>query len=69
MNQLLSDADVRIEIGKWMSELFDKDMTPDKVKEFIEKLVTKIASAKLKSQEITLPLFKSLCRSIENESK
>jgi len=69
MNQTLSDVDMRSEISKWMGELFDKDMTPDKVKEYVEKLVAKIASAKLKNQPVTLTLFKLLCRSIENESK
>lgn len=63
----LTAEEIRIDIGLWMSQLFDKDCHPDDVKNLVEKLSMKIATYKMKNKDITKNIFSDLCRQVENE--
>jgi hypothetical protein len=63
----LTAEEIRINIGTWMSQLFDNDYHPDDVKKLVEKLSMKIASYKMKSKDITKNIFLDLCKQVENE--
>lgn len=66
---MLNNIQIRSKLSHWMGELFEKDLSPDQVKEHIEKMSIKIASTKMKEQKITDDLLTNLCRQVENELK
>lgn len=63
----LTTDNIRNEISIWMSNLFDKEFSPNDVQKSVEKLTFKITSAQLKQQRITKELFFTLCKQVEND--
>ena len=67
MNELELDTEqIRTEISKWMSQLFDKNVATESVKAHVTALTNKIVSTQLNGVKITISTFKDLCKVVEN---
>jgi len=63
----LETKEIRTEISKWMSRLFDKDKVPEEVRSHVEELTKKIVSTQLSGQEVTIDKLQQLFQAVETK--
>ena len=61
----LTNEDIRKHIGLWMSELFDKNVLADDVKNAITKVIEKIVILKLRNEMVDIEKLHTIFKEIK----